>query len=34
LFEKEKWFEDFVEDMKDLPPEFSKTVDNHFWGLF
>ena len=28
-----KFWSSLMENMQDLPPEFSETVDNHFWEL-
>ena len=37
IFNTELWskyiFKSLLENMQDLPPEFSKCVDDHFWEL-
>ena len=37
IFNTELWsefiFKNLLENMKDLPPEFSEIVDKHFWEL-
>ena len=37
IFNTELWskhiFKSLLENMQDLPPEFSETVDKHFWEL-
>jgi hypothetical protein len=29
-----EFYRKLVENQQDLPPEFSETVDKHFWSLF